>query len=97
MKTLDSKLDKIIEDINEIKVTQAEHTIIHQVNSTNLAEHMRRTTLNEQRIASMEEIVNLLRLGSTIFSYVWKAAIAVLGIAGTILGVVLALKELGII
>lgn len=97
MKTLETKLDKLIEDVTDLKIKQAQQDIIHQTNSTNLAEHMRRTELNERRIESMEEITKMLRLGGTIFGYLWKISISILGICGTVLGVILALKELNVI
>ena len=45
---LDKKVDTIREDISKIKVTSA-------IQQTQLAEHMRRTELNEERLSLVEE------------------------------------------
>lgn len=56
------KLDKIAEDVSEIKVGQAKHEIYLERNTKSLEEHMRRTDVleelhrdNQSRIERLEE------------------------------------------
>ena len=51
----EKKLDQILEQLTEIKVVQATHTVLHKQNSKDLEDHIHRTDLNEQRIAELED------------------------------------------
>lgn len=50
MKHLENKIDKILEDLNEVKIIQARHTVLHEKNSEDLERHILRTDLAETRI-----------------------------------------------
>jgi hypothetical protein len=43
----DTKLDRILEEVQEIKLTLVRHEMLHQRNTESLEEHMRRTALAE--------------------------------------------------
>lgn len=55
MAKLSDKLDQIISDINEIKVLQAEHAVLHRRNSDDLERHIKRTDLAEKRIEMLTQ------------------------------------------
>lgn len=55
MAKLSDKLDQIISDINEIKVLQAEHTVLHRRNTDDLERHIKRTDLAEKRIEMLTQ------------------------------------------
>ncbi len=61
---IESKLDKIIGDIGEIKVTQAEHHIV-------LKDHIRRTELLENAIKPSRIIALLAAIAAIIESLHW--------------------------
>lgn len=79
----ENKLDKIQEDVTEIKVSLAETNIILKMNTESLVEHVKRTTLNEERISVLED-------RDSQYRGAWLALVA---IAGIILG----LHQLGIL
>lgn len=45
---VNEKLDRIIEDITEIKVTLAKHDVFHERNTDSLEHHIKRTDLLEK-------------------------------------------------
>lgn len=51
----ENKLDQILEQLTDIKVVQATHTVLHTKNSEDLEEHIRRTEAAEARIEKLEE------------------------------------------
>lgn len=55
MSKLSDKLDQIISDINEIKVLQAEHAVLHRRNTEDLERHIKRTDLAEERIEMLTQ------------------------------------------
>lgn len=55
MAKLSDKLDQIIADINEIKVVQAQHGVLHLRNTEDLERHIKRTDLAEKRIEMLAE------------------------------------------
>lgn len=59
-KTLEIKIDKIIEDMGDVKVTLARHEVFHETNTKSLSEHMARTKAAEQRIEMLTKEVNTL-------------------------------------
>lgn len=79
----ENKLDKIQDDLTDIKVTLAENTLVLRANTDSLVEHVKRTALAEERISTLEDRDNK-------FTGAWLALVAV---GGLILG----LHELGIL
>lgn len=83
----DNKLDKIQEDVTEIKVSlaefKAETHVILKTNTDSLVEHVKRTTLAEQRISTLEDRDNQ-------FRGAWLAL-------GFFSALILALHQLGIL
>lgn len=94
----DSKVDKILEAITEIKVTLERHSVLHEKNTDDLDHHIKRTDLNEARIDKIEDRQHELELSiAKDKSFVmgnWKAVIF---IGSVISGVVGLLKTLGLI
>lgn len=105
MKHLENKIDKILEDLSEVKIVQAKHTILHEKNTQDLERHILRTDLAEARIemltkADVELKEELLVEISPIKSHVHAvdAGIKVLIWTLTAIGaIVLGLKQLGIL
>jgi len=66
--SVEKKLDKIIEDVTELKVAS-------QVQTNQLSEHMRRTELAEKRIDRMERwyLKWLMPLSATVGAFITKA------------------------
>lgn len=86
-----NKLEKILEQLSDIKVVLERHTVLHEKNTDDLAEHIRRTDLLETKLE--EEL-------GPIKSHVTKVdiTIKVIGIAAATLGAILmGLHELGIL
>jgi flagellar motor component MotA len=54
MAALEAKLDKIMENVVDLKVAQAAHTEVQKKHNESLDEHMRRTDLLEQQIKPLE-------------------------------------------
>jgi len=79
---LESKVDKIIEDVSDIKSSQARIEVHVGKNTKDLSEHMKRTDLNETRIYRLEKIEQWLR-GAT-----WIT----LGIGGLLIAAIKLLK-----
>ncbi len=51
---LSDKIEKMIQDVHEIKVEQVRQGVVHDINTENLKEHMARTAANEKRITLLE-------------------------------------------
>lgn len=94
----DKKLDQILEQLTDIKVVQATHTVLHEKNSEDLEDHILRTNLSEKRIAELEDA----RIAQELEIQKAKAMIKTVGwVLGTlgalivgILGVLESLKNL---
>lgn len=55
---LEAKIDKILEKLEEQGKILVRHEVLHQKNTEDLAEHIRRTQLAEAAILKNEEAVN---------------------------------------
>lgn len=82
-KRLEAKIDKMVEDISEIKITMAQNT-------ASLETHIRRTEIAEEQISTIKDDIKPIK---SHVAFV-KGAIWSLGIVGA---VILGLHELGII
>ena len=90
MDKINEKLDKIVADIGEIKVTMATNTVV-------LEEHIRRTEIAELNINSIKEelapikthVILVQSLGSIIYT-----AVKVIGVLATVLSVIHVFKIL---
>ncbi len=51
---LSDKIEKMIQDVHEMKVEQVRQGVVHDINTENLKEHMARTSANEKRITLLE-------------------------------------------
>lgn len=51
---ISERLEKLIQDIHEMKVEQARQGVLHDMNTEDLKEHMARTDANEKRITLLE-------------------------------------------
>ena len=51
----DDKLNKVLEDLTDIKIILTRHEIFHEANTKNLETHIKRTNLAEQRIEMLHE------------------------------------------
>lgn len=78
----ESKIDKLQDDITEIKVTMAKISVTLEDNTDSLKDHMLRTSMAEDRIKDLEK-----------FSYILKTAWLVLSFLG---GIILGLNQLGL-
>jgi hypothetical protein len=67
-------MDRILEEISEIKVTLAKQ-------ETNLAEHMRRTELAETQVAELKKFVTEVRAHIRGVQWLGGAVVAVVGLA----------------
>lgn len=105
MKNLENKIDKILEDLNEIKIVQVRHSILHEKNTEDLERHILRTDLAEDRIEMLtkydselrQEILNEIM---PIKSHVHAVNITIKVIVWTITtigAILLGLNELGIL
>lgn len=105
MKTLENKIDKILEDLNEVKVVQARHTVLHEKNTEDLEKHILRTNLAEERIEMLTqadaELKNeILQEISPIKSHVHAVNVGIRVLIWTLTAVgaiLLGLNELGIL
>lgn len=80
---MERKLDKILEEITEIKVSQAKTEITLDANTKSLQEHIKRTNILEEKTEELQKLTNKL-------SGVWYAL--------TIVGVIIvALQSMGIL
>lgn len=59
-KTVEQKLDVVIEDLTDVKVTLARHEVYHETNTESLKEHILRTKINEERLEMLKNEVNSL-------------------------------------
>lgn len=81
----DTKLDKILEEVQEIKLTLVRHEMLHQRNTETLEEHMRRTALAEERIERLNvQVDDLLDAKDKSKDFV-KGIVWLLGIIGSII------------
>lgn len=71
---MDDRLDKIHEDITEIKVTLAINTQLLGIQGNQLAEHMRRTDANEELIKIA--LIPILTIRKATKAIAWIAALA---------------------
>ncbi|NDE09874.1 MAG: hypothetical protein EBZ95_04820 [Chitinophagia bacterium] len=105
MKNLESKLDKIIEDLNEVKIVQARHTVLHEKNTEDLERHILRTNIAEQRIelltkSDVELKEKLIEEIAPIQSHVHAVNIGIKVLVWTLTAIgaiLLGLKQLGIL
>lgn len=80
---MEKKLDKILEEITEIKVSQAKTEITLDANTKSLEEHIKRTNILEKKTEELQKLTNKL-------SGVWYAL--------TVVGVIIvALQSMGIL
>ena len=77
------KLDKIIEDLVEVRITQARHTEWHEQNTRDLAHHIERTDLLQEKIGQIEKDLNVALLPIKF----GKAILAISAFVGTLLGI----------
>lgn len=56
---MENKFDKMAEDITDIKITLTKNTAILEANTASLVHHIKRTDLNEERIAKLENTSSL--------------------------------------
>lgn len=61
MSKIEEKLDKIAEDVHEIKIEQAKTNAILERNTESLIIHEKRTTASETRIAELEKLSVFIR------------------------------------
>lgn len=80
---MENKLDKILEEIIEIKVSQAKTEVTLDANTKSLEEHIKRTNILEKKTEELQKLTNKL-------SGVWYAL--------TVVGVIIvALQSMGIL
>lgn len=63
-------------------------------NTLSLDEHMRRTDQNELLVQLQEERIKKLELQDKIMSGMWKLSLAAAGLVGTVLGIIVAIRQL---
>lgn len=105
MRQLENKIDKILEDLNEVKVVQARHTVLHEKNTEDLERHILRTNLAEERIemltkADIELKEEILAEINPIKSHVYAVNIGIKVVVWTLTAIgaiLLGLKQLGIL
>lgn len=56
-----NKIDKVLEDLTDIKVILTRHEVYHEANTRILEEHMRRTHAAETRIEMLHEADTILK------------------------------------
>lgn len=61
MAKMEDKIDRILEEITEIKVTVARQDITLETNTESLKEHMARTAMAEIRIDDLEKHKNMVQ------------------------------------
>ena len=82
-----NKLDQVIDKLNKMEITLATHTVLHEKNTEDLAEHIRRTNLLEADLAPIKTHVSNV-------TFAIKVVLYIFGSIGTI---ILGLKQLGLI
>lgn len=82
-KNLEVKIDRLLEDVTEVRITLAKHGVFHEANTESLIEHMSRTKASEARIESLEK-----------YNYKVMGAMLTVSILGTLF---YALHSMGII
>lgn len=82
-KRLEEKLDKIVDDISEIKTTLA-------INTASLETHIKRTEIAEENISKIQEDIKPIK---SHVAFV-KGAMWALGVTG---GILFALQQMGIL
>jgi hypothetical protein len=87
---IDSKLDKIQEDIVEIKIAQAKQEANLEANTKTLVEHMHRSNLLEESQEILYEEVTKIKIHSAQVDGIFKF----LGILSTIVSVAVGLLKL---
>jgi hypothetical protein len=85
---MENKTDQIFEALSAIRVTLAEHTLVLQRNTEDLAEHMRRTKALEERNEAHSKLIQDAAFPIKAFQYIGSIVIAVTGLALTIYGLV---------
>ena len=70
------KVEKLDADVQEVKVEQARHGIIHETNKEELAEHVRRTKAAEGRLEILEKDAQFFRNFITTVTILGSLAIA---------------------
>lgn len=90
----EEKLDKILEDLTDLKVIQERHSVLHEKNTEDLAEHIRRTAQNEEMIKSLSDDLAPIKKHVTVVETIAKNTMYVLGIVAAI---IMGLEKLGIL
>lgn len=91
---LQAYFDRLFDLILDLKKDQdiiKEQTI---KNTSILDEHMRRTEASEARLQVQEERLKKLETRSSVMDLIWKIGIAVASLVGTVLGIIVAIREL---
>lgn len=91
---LQAYFDRLFDLILDLKKDQdiiKEQTI---KNTSILDEHMRRTEASEARLLVQEERLKKLETRSSVMDLIWKIGIAIASLVGTILGIIVAIREL---
>lgn len=81
---MDAKLDKLQEDVTEIRIVQARHEEKLASNTESLVEHVHRTNLLEESQEVLYDQVTAIKLHASQFSAIWKSV----GVISTILGLI---------
>jgi hypothetical protein len=87
-------LDRLFSLVLDLKKDQdaiKEQTI---KNTTILEEHMRRTEASENRLSLQETRIARLETQEKVMNSLWKIAVALAGFTGTVLGIIVAIREL---
>lgn len=87
---LEEKIDRVIEQVSEIKeVLTAQHAV--------LVDHTRRSTASEKRIEIIEKELAPIRFKAQMQTIILKAIIGSVAFIGTIVGILVGLRHLGVL
>lgn len=86
MSNQDQKIDKILEEITEIKITMAKNT-------SSLEDHMRRTELNEQRLEKFEEKLVPVITHVEKITFAWKVIATIGTLIAFVIGTLITLSK----
>lgn len=81
------RLDKLSDDIQEIKINTAKHTILIEQNTKDLTEHIRRTNLLEQTIDN-QKIECCIKHAPLSFYLVCKRIVLISAVTSAIYGII---------
>lgn len=85
---MESKIDQIFESLSAIRVTLAEHTIVLQRNTEDVAEHIRRTNALEARHDEQSRRIEEAAFPVKAMKYIGSIVIAIAGLALTLYGLI---------